>query len=66
MTLASEKMKKYVGTAKCPASRMPRRLPKRRRRITATVISTVNLVRLGTALVRAAVPADVCTATVTV
>jgi len=45
---------------------MPRRLAKSISRVTATVMDTVYGTRVGYADVSAAVPADVCTATVTV
>ncbi len=47
---------------------MPRKFPKRRSNTTPTVMATVSVVFAseGMALVSAAVPAEVCTATVTV
>jgi hypothetical protein len=49
-----------------PASRMPRRLPYSMINTTAIVMGIVYGVSPRNADVRAAVPADVCTATVTV
>ena len=57
---------RYVGTAKArPASLRPRRLPKAMSTTTPTVISSLYGPTAGTAEATAAVPAEVCTATVT-